>query len=98
MFRSHKCVGFFTKQRDIVINVKTFPCTVHVILVGFNELKFSGQIFEESSNIKFYQNPSSRRTVVSCRRTDGRTDGRTVMAKLIAAFRNYANAPKNGGL
>jgi hypothetical protein len=33
--------------------------------------------------------------------TDGqtdreRTDGRTDMTKLIAVFRNFANAPKNG--
>ena len=27
--------------------------------------------------------------------TDVRTDGRTDMATLIGAFRNYANAPKN---
>ena len=26
---------------------------------------------------------------------DGRTDGRTDMTKLIVAFRNFANAPKN---
>jgi hypothetical protein len=26
--------------------------------------------------------------------TDGRTDIRTVMTKLIVAFRNFANAPK----
>jgi hypothetical protein len=28
-------------------------------------------------------------------KTDGRTDGRTDMTKLIVAFRNFANAPKN---
>jgi len=27
--------------------------------------------------------------------TDRRTDGRTDMTKIIAAFRNFANAPKN---
>jgi hypothetical protein len=26
---------------------------------------------------------------------DGRTDGQTDMTKLIVAFRNFANAPKN---
>jgi hypothetical protein len=26
---------------------------------------------------------------------DGKTDRRTVMTKLIAAFRNFANAPEN---
>jgi len=28
--------------------------------------------------------------------TDGGTDGRTDMTKLIVAFRNFANAPNNG--
>jgi len=28
------------------------------------------------------------------RRTDGRTDGQTDMTKLIVAFRNFTNAPK----
>jgi Fe-S-cluster formation regulator IscX/YfhJ len=28
-------------------------------------------------------------------RTDGRTDRQTDMTKLIVAFRNFANAPKN---
>jgi hypothetical protein len=28
-------------------------------------------------------------------RADGRTDRETAMTKLIAAFRNFANAPKN---
>jgi hypothetical protein len=28
-------------------------------------------------------------------RTDGRTDGQAEMTKLIVAFRNFANAPKN---
>jgi hypothetical protein len=38
------------------------------------KLEFSGQIFEKSSNIKFYQNSSSGNRVVSCGETDGRTD------------------------
>ena len=54
------------------------------------KLKFSGQIFEKSSDIKFHENPSSGSRGVSC----GRTDGRSVMTKLIVAFRNFANAPK----
>jgi len=36
-----------------------------------------------------YNRPLSR--VVPCRRTDEQTD----MTKLTAAFRNFANAPKN---
>jgi hypothetical protein len=55
------------------------------------KLAFSRQIFEESSNIKFNQNPFSRSRFVPCVRTDGQTN----MKKLIVAFRNFANAPKN---
>jgi hypothetical protein len=51
------------------------------------KLEFSQQIFEESSNTKFYQNPSSGSRIVPWGQTD--------MTKLIAAFRNFANAPKN---
>ena len=29
-------------------------------------------------------------------RTDGQTDGQTDMTKLMAVFRNFSNAPKNG--
>jgi hypothetical protein len=54
-------------------------------------LEFSGQIFrkkkKKNSNIKFHQTPSSGSRVVLC--------GRTAMTKIIIAFRNYANAPKN---
>ena len=54
------------------------------------KLEFPLQIFEKSSDIKFHQNQSIRTRVVQC----GGTDGRTGMTRLIAAFRNYANAPK----
>jgi hypothetical protein len=57
------------------------------------KFEFSRQIFEESSNTKLHQNPSSARRVVSCERTDGRTDRYTDMAKLMVAFRNFVNAP-----
>jgi hypothetical protein len=52
------------------------------ILIKF---EFSRQIFEKVSNIKVYLNPSSGNRVVPCEQTD--------MKKLIAAFRNFANAP-----
>jgi len=53
--------------------------------------EFSKQIFEKSSNIKFHDNLSSASRVLPCERTDRRTD-----MKLIVAFRNFANAPRNG--
>ena len=50
-------------------------------------LEYSRQIFEKFSNIKLNENLSSGSRVVPCGRTD--------MAKLIVAFRNFENAPKN---
>jgi len=55
------------------------------------KLESSEQIFEKYSNVNFHENPSSGNRVVPCGQMDGRTD----MTKLIAAFRNFANAPKN---
>jgi hypothetical protein len=55
------------------------------------KIEFSGQIFEKYSNIKFHENPSNGSRVVQC----GQTDGQTGIMKLIVAFRNFANAPKN---
>jgi hypothetical protein len=46
------------------------------------------EIIEKQSNIKFRENPSSGSRVIYA-------DGRTDMTKLIAAFRNFTNAPKN---
>jgi hypothetical protein len=51
------------------------------------KLKFSRQSFENSSNIKFYENPSGGSRDV--------TWGRADMTKVIVAFRNFANVPKN---
>jgi hypothetical protein len=56
------------------------------------KLEFSQQIFEKYLNIKFHENLFSGSRVVPCGRTNRRTD----MAKLIGAFYNFANAPKNG--
>jgi len=48
------------------------------------KLEFPQQIFEKFSNIKLNENPPSGGPVVPCGRT-----------KLIVAFRNFANGPKN---
>ena len=54
------------------------------------KLEFSWQAFEKrNSDIKFNQNSSSGSRDVPYGRTD--------MTKLIVDFRNFANAPKNGG-
>ena len=75
-------------KQDVAINLKMFSSKVPVIFVGFwLNLKFSRQIFEVVSNIKFHQNPSSWNRVVPREQMD--------MRKVIVAFRNFANAPKN---
>ena len=56
------------------------------------KFEFSRHIFEKHSNIKFHENPSSGSRVYSMR-----TDGPTGMTKLLLAFRNFANDPKNHG-
>jgi len=50
------------------------------------KLEFSRPVFEQYTNIKFHENPSSGSRIVPCGRTD--------MMKLIIAFRSLANAPK----
>jgi len=44
-------------------------------------------VISTESNMKFHENPSSGSRVFPC--GDGRTDGRTDMTKLIAAFRQF---------
>ena len=64
-----------------------------LFLSEFNKnLIFFDRFSKNSPNIKFHENPSSGSRVVPCGQTDGLTD----MAKLIVAFRSFANAPKNG--
>jgi hypothetical protein len=61
-----------------------------LFLSDFNETCIFQQIFENYSNIKFHENPSSGSQVVPCGQTDGRTD----MTKPIDALLNFANALK----
>jgi hypothetical protein len=51
------------------------------------KLELSRKIFEKFCNIKFHENPSREIRVVLCDQTD--------TTKLIAAFRNFAYAPKS---
>ena len=51
-------------QRDIVVNVKTSPCKVPVILVGFQWNWNFLDRFSKKSNIRSHQSPSSGSRVV----------------------------------
>ena len=53
------------------------------------KLELSLQIFEQSSNSEFYENPSSGKRVVPYGLKDGHDEANV-------AFRNFASAPKNG--
>jgi hypothetical protein len=55
------------------------------------KLEFSQQIFKNYSNTKFHEYPSSLSDAVPCRQMDGWPG----MTKLIAAFHNFVNVPKN---
>jgi hypothetical protein len=57
------------------------------------KLEFSRKKNKKSVSIKFHENPSSGSPVFPCGRTDRRTD----KMKLIIAFHDFANAPKNRG-
>ena len=79
-------------QRDITINVRVLHVEHLSFLSHFNETWFSYiKVSENSSNVKFHQNPSNESRVVPHEQTDGQTD----MTKPIVAFLNFANAPKD---
>ena len=56
------------------------------------KFEFLGQIFRKYSNIKFPGSSSGGGRTIPLGRTDG--GGGADMTKLIAVFRNFANAPK----
>jgi hypothetical protein len=56
------------------------------------KIDFSQQI---SKNIQILNFTKIRLVEVDLFHTDGRTDGRTDMTKVIVGFRNFENAPKN---
>ena len=58
------------------------------------KVKFSRQIFEKYSKIKFHENPSSGSRTAPWGRTDRKTDEHTWRSQQ-SFFRNFANAPKN---
>jgi len=88
------------KSRDVYDKkcLKFFMWSTRYSCPILMKLEFSGQFFEKHSSITFRENPSGGSRGVPCGQTDGKKEGRTDMTKLIVAFRNVANAPKNGSL
>jgi len=83
---SHKWLEFqknVTEHKTCVVILSTRLRYSSQILT---KLGFSRQIFQKSSTIKFHENPPSESQVVPWGPTD--------MTRLLAAFRQVANAPK----
>jgi hypothetical protein len=87
-------------DRDMIKNVYWFSCKYPLFQSHCNDTCFFSTDFRKILNIRFHENPSNGGRVVPRGRTDRRTeerkDRRTNMTKLIVAFRNLANASKNG--
>jgi hypothetical protein len=76
-------------ERDMVKNVYRSLCTVPLILVRFQwNTKFLDRLLKNTQILNFMKILLVR-AVLFC------VDRRTDMTKLTAAFRNFANAPKN---
>ena len=71
---------------------KRFHVKYSLFLSDFNEILIFSTDFEKS--IKYQVSSTSVNWELSC---SMRTDGQSVMTKLIVAFRNFANAAKDGG-
>jgi len=78
-------------QRDIIINVHRTVWSTVILVRILMKREFTGHISTKFSNIKFYENLCIGNRVVPCGRTDGQID----LTMLIAAFRNFVNAPKS---
>jgi hypothetical protein len=82
---SRKNWARYDKKMCIYIRVIRYSCQILM------KLEFYRHNFEENSDIKFHENPSSGSRDVPC----GQTDIQTVMTKPIVRFRNFAKALKN---
>jgi len=56
-------------NKNICWSLFKYPYFCQILM----KLKFSREIFEKSSNIKFHENPSTGNRVVPCGRADGHT-------------------------
>jgi hypothetical protein len=75
-------------------SAKCYKCTPFPREILF-KLESSIHIVEISSNFEDHENLCSGSGVVPCRRTEGRTDRRKDMTKLIVKFRNLQTCLKN---
>jgi hypothetical protein len=90
-------------QRDISINVHRSPCKLPVILFIFWRNMIFPDRFSKHNKISKFHPPRGSRLVPSGR-TDGQTDWqtnrqnerKTDMTKLLADFRSFPKAPKQG--
>jgi hypothetical protein len=89
-YKGAVCIHFFWATLYIGLHVQCsagYYCEQIVM-----KLEFSQQIFDEYSNIKFHENPSSgNRVVPRGRQTDGQAD----ITNLIVVFRNFVDAHKH---
>jgi hypothetical protein len=72
------------------INLRRSSCRQPVILPGFNKNLIFSTYFRKIHEYQFPRKTFQRDTSCSTR-----TDGRTDIPKLLAAFRNFVNAPRN---
>ena len=69
-------------------------CILSFFFQFLTKIELCRQIFENTQNITFNENPSSGSQEFPCGRTDGQ-DRLTDMTTLIVAFRNFVKTPKN---
>ena len=77
------------EERDIIKNYSGLHVKYKLFLSDFNETYFPGRF---SKNHQISNFTTSHPVGVALLHVDGRTD----LMKLIVAFRNFVNAPKNG--
>jgi len=78
---------------DMIIIVRRFSCQVPAVRFRFHwNLNFFNRF---SKNTKTWNFMKIRPVGAELLQADRQTDGRTDMTKLLVAFRNFANAPKN---
>ena len=79
--------------RKMIKNLHRSSCKVALFFSDFNETSIFSSVYQKNTQIS---NIMKIRPLESeLFQAERRTDGRTGMTKLIVAFRNFANTPKN---